>query len=613
MVELLLQIGSLANARNGQAARLAAIRRFDDILELLTSHGAAPFRSPQVETALAAIARRVSGPVVLLDIPESGGAALGRLLLRVFPADCRVPPQSLPAADWSTVATGSPGLSGTVAAAIALLPAAQQNALRFVGGPFNLTIREVLPPSRLFIATVRDPLERTRALYARFLRAEAVGVGAGDGDDPRGEEEFLARYHYLFRDYQVRALSGDLALDPVANDPSTALQPVTREDTERVLAEAAENFVLLGVAERHDESAVVLARQLGLPLTAMLRQAGVPAPPLPAFAARPQLAEMNREDMRLHAGANRLLDRLIDADRAGFERDLDLFRELDRHAAGESLPRLLAYELMVRGAPEPRLDYARDEPAPPRDSAGGALYLDLLEDVLINRIYADPSMAPWSGDEFRASDRLIGSDWPSRAHTMIGKRRIHNLRLLCEKALDERVAGDFIETGVWRGGATIMMRAVLKARGDNSRTVWVADSFEGVPPPDGERYPADEGDQHHAAFVLAISQPEVARNFRRYGLLDRQVRFLPGWFKNTLSSAPIERLAVLRLDGDLYESTIDALGALYAKVSSGGFVIIDDYGAVPGCRQATDDFRRWNGIDAELVAIDWAGVYWRKS
>ncbi len=102
-------------------------------------------------------------------------------------------------------------------------------------------------------------------------------------------------------------------------------------------------------------------------------------------------------------------------------------------------------------------------------------------------------------------------------------------------------------------------------------------------------------------------------NFRRYGLLDDQVRFLKGWFRDTLPDAPIERLAVLRLDGDLYESTIQALECLYDRLSAGGYVIVDDYGNVAGCRQAVHDFRAQRGINDPIRPIDWAGVYWRRS
>jgi O-methyltransferase len=94
-------------------------------------------------------------------------------------------------------------------------------------------------------------------------------------------------------------------------------------------------------------------------------------------------------------------------------------------------------------------------------------------------------------------------------------------------------------------------------------------------------------------------------------LLDDRVRFLPGWFKDTLPDAPIDRLALLRLDGDLYESTIQALEALYPRLSPGGFCIIDDY-IIKACRQAVADYRAKHGVSAEIIHIDGAGVFWRK-
>ena len=141
--------------------------------------------------------------------------------------------------------------------------------------------------------------------------------------------------------------------------------------------------------------------------------------------------------------------------------------------------------------------------------------------------------------------------------------------------IQNQIPGDFIETGVWRGGACILMRAVLNAYGVKDRRVWVADSFQGVPPPDLKKYPADVDSMYHTFEDLSVSFETVQRNFKKYGLLDHQVVFLKGWFKDTLPTAPMERLAVLRLDGDLYESTMIALQSLYPKLSAGGYVIID--------------------------------------
>jgi len=207
--------------------------------------------------------------------------------------------------------------------------------------------------------------------------------------------------------------------------------------------------------------------------------------------------------------------------------------------------------------------------------------------------------------------REEGNIWPGYADTMIGLKRLDNIQFCVEAVIEEGIEGDLIETGVWRGGACIFMRAILAAYGIEDRKVYVADSFEGLPKPDVEKYPADKGDTHHIHRFLAVSYDEVKNNFKRYGLLDDQVVFLKGWFKDTLPQAPIERLAVLRLDGDMYGSTIDALANLYPKLSKGGFCIIDDY-ALPGCKRAVDDFRTERGIHSEIKVVDWTGRYWKK-
>jgi O-methyltransferase len=209
--------------------------------------------------------------------------------------------------------------------------------------------------------------------------------------------------------------------------------------------------------------------------------------------------------------------------------------------------------------------------------------------------------------------REVGADWPTMALTMIGHKRLDNLQECIESVLRDKVPGDLIETGVWRGGATIFMRGVLKAHGVRDRTVWVADSFEGLPRPNAVKYPADLGDTTYSLPFLAVSLEEVRANFARLGLLDDQVRFLKGWFRDTLPVAPIDQLAVARLDGDLYESTMDALVHLYPKIAPGGYLIVDDYEAYPACKKAIHEYRNAHGIDEEIRHIDWTGVFWRKS
>lgn len=210
------------------------------------------------------------------------------------------------------------------------------------------------------------------------------------------------------------------------------------------------------------------------------------------------------------------------------------------------------------------------------------------------------------------SFRQAGRDWPVDAETMIGVRRLENIQACAVDVIERGVPGDFMETGVWRGGATIFMRGILKAYGAVERRVWVADSFEGLPKPSTDAPRSDHQERLWAFTQLAVSMEEVRTNFARYGLLDDQVTFLPGFFADTLPSASVERLAVLRLDGDLYESTRDALVNLYPKVSPGGYVIIDDYQNVPGCRMAVDEYREAIGSREPIQPVDECCVFWQR-
>ncbi len=273
---------------------------------------------------------------------------------------------------------------------------------------------------------------------------------------------------------------------------------------------------------------------------------------------------------------------------------------------------------------------------------GTQLYLDLLKGALTREIWLDDDpgrnncrelrVNGWKGQPVRLVQRALstfgyqivaetkdanlkdlrrtGSDWPEFAETMIGRLRLDNLHQSIERVLDDGIPGDLIETGVWRGGAVIFMRAALKAHGVTDRSVWVADSFEGLPP---ATLDIDRPDDLSGFADLAIDLETVRANFKRYGLLDDQVKFVKGWFKDTLPIAPIDRLALLRLDGDYYESTWDALDALYPKLAPGGIVIVDDYGLIHGCRKAVDKYRALHHVVEPIERIDHTGVWWRKA
>ncbi len=254
-------------------------------------------------------------------------------------------------------------------------------------------------------------------------------------------------------------------------------------------------------------------------------------------------------------------------------------------------------------------------------------YLDLLKRALTHTNYwpvdirwDDTYVVPEFHEAVKAAavegpldfltPRKEGRDWPLFAQTMVGFARLDNVEHCVASVVADAVPGDLIEAGVWRGGTAIYMRGALEAYGDTSRVVYAADSFEGLPPPSPD-HPADVGDTHHLAEALAVSQEDVERNFGLYGLLDDRVRFVKGWFRDSLPALAGHTWSIVRVDGDMYESTIDTLTHLYPGLSPGGYLIIDDWAHEP-CRQAVEDYRRAHGIEEPIEEIDWTGAYWRR-
>jgi hypothetical protein len=240
-----------------------------------------------------------------------------------------------------------------------------------------------------------------------------------------------------------------------------------------------------------------------------------------------------------------------------------------------------------------------------------AAYLDLMRDSLIGRLNEDPPLPACKVEGYREEFREHGWDWPSQAPSMIGAKRMDNVRNECERVINADIAGDFMETGVWRGGACIMMRAVLKAYQIVDRRVIAADSFAGPPAP-SQAVAAEAAADFHTYKDFAVSLETVKAAFARYGQLDEQVVFLKGLFKDTLPTAPVEALALLRLDGDMYESTRDGLVNLYHKLSPGGTLIVDDYYLFEAQRKAVDEFRAVHHITEPIIQIDHFGGYWIK-
>jgi hypothetical protein len=168
------------------------------------------------------------------------------------------------------------------------------------------------------------------------------------------------------------------------------------------------------------------------------------------------------------------------------------------------------------------------------------------------------------------------------------------------------VPGDFMEAGIWRGGAVILMRALIGAYGLQGRRVFAADSFEGIPK--NTRAQNDPVDLWPDRWVASLE--EVQANIRRFHLLDELIVFVPGYFETSLKVLGKERFALIRLGSDSYDSVDTSLDYLYPLVSQGGIVIIDDW-HLPGCRMAVLDYCGRHGIRDEILEYH-GNSYWVK-
>jgi O-methyltransferase len=258
-------------------------------------------------------------------------------------------------------------------------------------------------------------------------------------------------------------------------------------------------------------------------------------------------------------------------------------------------------------------------PRPDRDSVRTA-YLDLLKLCLCDLVGTSTASVARTREGLVMSRELVGEqlrlraagmDWPLHGLTMVGLKRLDDLQACIESVVRDGVPGDLMEAGSWRGGASLFMRATLDTLEQSDRTVWVADSFQGFPKPEVEADGYDLSADLAGCDFLAVPLEEVKDTFARLGC-ERGVRFVPGFFQDTLPALAGGRWSVIRLDGDTYDSVRIAMESLYPGLSPGGYLIVDDYASLDQCRAATDDFRSEHGITEPIEEVDWSCVRWRR-
>jgi hypothetical protein len=203
-------------------------------------------------------------------------------------------------------------------------------------------------------------------------------------------------------------------------------------------------------------------------------------------------------------------------------------------------------------------------------------------------------------------------------YTMVGFERLINAYDVVKLAESKSLPGAIVECGVFKGGSA----AVMTMAGSVERQIWLFDSFEGLPEPtveDGTMAIEYSGDRSSGALEpigQCVGPLDVVKGlfFEKLGVDAARVHIRQGWFQDTLPAArhEIGPIAVLRLDGDWYDSTRVCLENLYDLVIAGGFVVIDDYGYWEGCRRAVDEFLVARKLNVSLIPVDDSGVWFTK-
>lgn len=194
-----------------------------------------------------------------------------------------------------------------------------------------------------------------------------------------------------------------------------------------------------------------------------------------------------------------------------------------------------------------------------------------------------------------------------RPYTMVGDERLLCLWDLAHRIDRDGIPGDVVECGVCQGGSAAVLGCVA-TRLKCKRTMWLFDSFQGLPEPTGE-----DGEESNGWRGTLCGDPDrVRRVLTDVGVDMGRVQIVEGWFEQTFPHVDIPRIALLHLDADWYASTRLCLETFYPCVMRGGFIVIDDYGHWRGCRQATDEFLSRQGIDSALHEVDYTGRWFQK-
>lgn len=203
-----------------------------------------------------------------------------------------------------------------------------------------------------------------------------------------------------------------------------------------------------------------------------------------------------------------------------------------------------------------------------------------------------------------------------RPFTMTSAERISSLVQGVEYVVRNRIPGDMVECGVWRGGSMMAVARTLIRLRSTDRQLFLFDTFEGMPPAtDVDRDPSGKlasdlmaaSDQQTSTIWARAQLEEVTRNVHSIGYPAGNIHFVRGKVEDTIPGNAPDKIALLRLDTDWYESTRHELIHLFPRLAVGGVLIIDDYGHWAGARKAVDEYIEERQLQILLCRIDDTG------
>ena len=204
---------------------------------------------------------------------------------------------------------------------------------------------------------------------------------------------------------------------------------------------------------------------------------------------------------------------------------------------------------------------------------------------------------------------LLGKD---QVETMTSSERVEGLHTALQSGHENKIAGDFVECGIWKGGNIVIAKKFLDSV-NNIKKFFCYDTFEGMTEP-GEF----DGEKAHKTWQgkskCEAGMEEVIAVFKFHDLLDDRIKFIKGDVRKTLldkNNLP-DSICILRLDTDFYDSTLIELELLYPRLSSGGYLIVDDYGHWHGSRRAVNDYFGEQFVQTNFKKLDYTGIMLQK-